>query len=209
MYRLTVLVLVLAAFCGALPASADERLENISTRGQVLTGDGVLIAGFVISGSTDKTVMIRARGPSLTDFGVPGALSDPQISLLQVDGTPITSNDDWADDPRASEIPPSLALTNAKDSALVVTLSPGNYTPIVSGVGGATGIAIVEVFELDTMARLENIATRGFVGTGDNVMIGGFIVSAATSQSWWSCARGAEASLRLASTPCSPIPSYS
>ena len=72
MYRLTVLARVLAAFCGALPASADERLENISTRGQVLTGDGVLIARFVISGTTDKTVMIRARGPSLMTLAFRG-----------------------------------------------------------------------------------------------------------------------------------------
>lgn len=141
------------------------------------TGDGVLIGGFIISGDTDKTVLIRARGPSLADFGVVGVLQDPTISLKRVTGAFVDGNDSWEAHARADEIATHLQPTDPLEAAIVATLEPGAYTPIVSGVSGGTGVGIIEVFELDTNSRLQNISTRGFVGTGDDVMIGGFIIS--------------------------------
>ena len=165
---------VAAPLSGAVNA---DRLENISTRGQVLTGDGVMIGGFIIAGGSDKTVLIRARSPSLADAGVPGTLANSEVTLRRQTGEFLESNDDWETHDRAGEIPPVLAPTYPNEAAIVATLAPGAYTPMVSGVGATTGVGIVEVFELDTMARLENISTRGFVGTGDDVMIGGFIIA--------------------------------
>lgn len=172
------------------------KLINIATRGKVETGDGVMIGGFIISGSSPKTVLIRARGPSLAAFGVPGPLANPTIQLYSGQ-TVIAQNNDWqTTDPlcgspavacgTATDIqntgldPCSVTATGCTlDSAIYVTLPPGGYTAILSGVSGGTGIGIVEVFEVDTVAasRLINIATRGSVQTGDNVMIGGFIIS--------------------------------
>jgi len=131
-------------------ANSNEpmRLINIATRGNVGTGDNVLIGGLVIQGDSPKTVVIRAKGPSLADFGVTGVLADPQLQLFS-GPVPIASNNDWQTDSRAADIPVSLQPTNSLESVLVRTLAPGAYTAIVSGPGGATGIGLVEVFELD------------------------------------------------------------
>ncbi|MBA2435984.1 MAG: right-handed parallel beta-helix repeat-containing protein [Chthoniobacterales bacterium] len=152
-------------------------LLNISTRMQVLTGDQVLIGGFIITGTDPKMVILRAIGPSLTDFGVAGALADPVLELRAVDGSVITSNDNWTDDRAAIEAT-GLQPTDDLESAIVATLDPGAYTAIVSGKNGTTGVGLVEAYDLDTAAdsELANISTRGFVATESNVMIGGFIL---------------------------------
>ena len=173
--------------CGPGPA----QLVNISTRGRVDVGDNVMIGGFVVNGTTLRRVLVRAAGPSLANFGVPGVLANP---LLQIFAGPalIAQNDDWqASDPlcqtsgyacgSAAEIGGTgLAPTNALESAVLITLPPGAYTAIVSGVGGGTGVGLVEVFDVDTSpietSHLVNISTRGRVEVGDNVMIGGFVV---------------------------------
>ena len=175
----------LACLAGSLlicanSAVADNRLQNLSTRASVQTGDGVLIGGFIIGGDTAKTVYIRTRGPSLAEAGVAGPLLDPVITLNQVTGEFVDANDSWMDHPRVGEIPAGLAPTDPAEAALVATLAPGAYTPIVTGVSGGTGVGIVEVFEVDTVSRLQNISTRGFIGTGDDVMIGGFIIGGDT-----------------------------
>ena len=153
------------------------RLFNISTRGPVLTGDNVLIGGFIIQGSTNKQVVIRARGPSMAALGVPGTLANPQLALYSGQ-TPIASNDNWGDAANAAAITASgFAPENAQESAILTSLAPGPYTAIVTGVGNTTGIAIVEVFEVDAPnTPLINISTRGIVQTGDHVMIGGIII---------------------------------
>ena len=153
------------------------RLSNISTRGPVLTGDNVLIGGFIIQGSTNKQVVIRARGPSMAQFGVPGLLANPQL-VLYSGQTPVASSDNWGDAANAAAITASgFAPENANEAAILTTLAPGPYTAIVTGVGNTTGIAIVEVFEVDAPnTPLINISTRGIVQTGDNVMIGGIII---------------------------------
>jgi Tol biopolymer transport system component len=153
------------------------RLVNIATRMQVLTGDNVLIGGFIVSGSAVKTVVVRARGPSLTAFGVPGALANPVLNLYSGQ-TVIASNDDFGTAANVASLQASgFAPSNPQEAAILMTLNPGPYTAIVSGAGGGTGVGIIEVFEVDALATpLINIATRGQVLTGDNVMIGGFII---------------------------------
>ncbi len=160
------------------PTAPSARLANISTRAQVGVGDEVLIGGFVVRGSAPKRILVRSLGPSLTAFGVQGALSDPQIVLKDGQGNTVASNDNWKATQQADIQATGFAPTNDLDSALIATLQPGSYTAIVSGVGGATGVAIIEGYELNTTEAplLINISSRGKVGTGDNVMIGGFVI---------------------------------
>ena len=168
------------------PTPPPATLGNISTRLQVGTGAGVMIAGFIVQGTAPKRVIIRAAGPSLTQFGVPDALANPRLELHDSTGT-IGMNNDWqttqiggviaAD--QVTEIQNSgLAPSDPLESAIIATLQPGTYTAIVEGVNAGTGVGIVEVYDLATSSAslLANISTRGFVQTGDNAMIGGFIV---------------------------------
>ncbi len=154
------------------------RLLNISTRADVLTGDKVLIAGFIIPEGAAKKVILRAIGPSLATVGVDGAIADPVLQLYNPDGTTVF-NDNWKDSQgaeiEATGIPPS----NAKEAAIVATLEPGAYTAVVSGKNGGTGVGLVEAYDLDQVAtaRVANISTRGSVETDENVLIGGIIVA--------------------------------
>lgn len=158
-------------------APPSVKLVNLSTRARVLTGEQVLIAGFIVTGTDPKRVIIRGIGPSLT--GLSGNLSNPTLELHQ-GSTSLASNDDWKTKPdgtsqqaeiEATTIPP----TNDSESAIVMTLNPGTYTATLSGKNGGTGIGVVEVYDLDKAAnsRLANISTRGFVDTDDNAMIAG------------------------------------
>ena len=125
------------------------RLGNISTRGEVQTADNVLIAGFIIGGSQTKQVIVRALGPSLASAGVANPLSDPTLELRDASGNVIASNNDWADGPDAAAIQArGFAPTQRSESALQATLNPGGYTAIVRGVNNATGIGLVEVYDL-------------------------------------------------------------
>ncbi len=171
--------------------AAASSLSNISTRAQAQTGDNVTIGGFVISGSTPKTVLIRARGPSLAALGVPGVLANPTVTLYS-GSTALATNDNWGSASNQAAIAATgLAPTNAQESAILTTLSPGAYTAIVSGVAGSTGIGIVEVIEIDRPeSQLINISTRGQVQTGDSVMIGGFVISGSTPKTVLIRARG-------------------
>src|SRR6266478_4197613 len=167
--------------------------KNISTRLAVGTSDNVLIGGIIIQGNAPKKVIIRAIGPELTQYGVPGALQAPFLELHDVSGALIAQNDNWGTtiqggvitSDQVAEIQASgLAPGDSHESAIISTLEPGNYTAIIRGVpDGTTGVALVEVYDLGTAsldvssnAQLGNISTRGLVQTGDNVMIGGFIV---------------------------------
>ena len=166
---------------GPTPTPLSTLLTNISTRGWVGTGDSVMIGGFIISGSAAKKVLITAKGPTLTQSGVPSVLNDPNITLHNASGQPILSNDNWGTAANAAEIQAHPARPRyAQEAAIVTTLNPGAYTAIVRGAGSTTGNALVEVYDLEagnTTSRLVNISTRGWVGTGDSVMIGGFIIS--------------------------------
>lgn len=168
--------LQLTAINDAKPFAA---LLNLSTRLNVLTGEDVLIGGFIITGTEPKTVLLRGIGPSLGALKPPimGALSDPVLELHEPDGKVIT-NDNWADTQKAEILATGIAPTFGKESAILATLAPGAYTAILYGNNNKTGIALIEAYDLDTASAstLANISTRGFVSTGDLVMIGGFIV---------------------------------
>jgi hypothetical protein len=157
------------------------QLLNIATRMRVLTGEQVLIGGFIITGTDLKRVLIRGIGPSLNGVGVT-TLSDPTLELHQGANT-VATNDNWKIKPngvsqqaeiQATTIPP----TNDLESTIVANLRPGAYTAILAGNNAGTGVGLVEVYDLAQGAnsKLANISTRGFVDAGDNVMIGGLIV---------------------------------
>lgn len=154
-------------------------LGNISTRLPVGNGDNVLIAGFKITGTTPKQLVIRALGPTLGQppFNVPGALGDTTLELHDSSGSIIATNDDWQQAANASSIPVNLRPPNHLESAILINLNPGTYTAILRGYRNSTGIALVEVFDTAVgSTELSNISTRGFVQTGNNVMIAGVIV---------------------------------
>jgi uncharacterized repeat protein (TIGR03803 family) len=158
-----------------LNMTLPRNLLNISTRLQVLTGDKVLIGGFIITGTDPKKVIIRGIGPSLTGVGV--TLQDPMLELHQGSAT-LAMNDDWRTNQvevEATGLPPA----NDFESAIVATLPPGAYTAILQGKNNGAGVGVVEVYDLNQAvnSKLANISTRGFVDTGNNVMIGGLIVS--------------------------------
>ena len=163
----------------ATPAPAAQAL-NLSTRMRVQTGSNVGIGGFIIAGTAPKHVLLRAIGPSLTQSGVPGALADPVLELHGSGVFVTITNDNWRDDPMqetaiiATGIPPA----NDLESAIDATLNPGAYTAIVSGKNNSSGVALVEVYDLSQAApaKLANLSTRAFVSTGDNIIIGGFLL---------------------------------
>jgi plastocyanin len=165
-------------------AAASSKLSNISTRALVQTGGNVLISGFIISGSGNKSIVVRALGPTLTGFGIANALPNPVLQLNNGAGAVIASNDNWGNAANAQSIPANLRPPNSLESAILTSLAPGKYTAVVSGVNGTTGVALAEVYDLDTTtgAILSNISTRGFVDTGSQVMIGGFIIQGSATQ---------------------------
>ena len=157
----------------ALPAQA----LNISGRALVETGERVAISGFIVMGSAPKRVGVRAIGPSLANFGVVAPLADPVVQLTRGDGSFVMANDNWKNTQQAEITAAGLAPSNDNEAALIATLTAGNYTAIVSGKNGGTGVALAEVYDLDPVAnsRLANISTRSQVGTDSNALIGGFI----------------------------------
>jgi uncharacterized protein (DUF1800 family) len=158
------------------PAFAISSAVNLSTRMVVQTGDNVLIGGFIVYGSGQKKIAVRAMGPSLP---VAGKLSDPMLELHDATGAIVASNDNWRTSQEAAITAAGLAPTNDLESVLIATINPGAYTVVVKGVNDATGVGLMEIYDLDpdgSPARLANLSTRGNVLTSDNVMIGGFIV---------------------------------
>src|SRR5207248_4756921 len=128
--------------------TSSSRASNVSTRGQVGTGDDIMIGGFIIGGSKAKPVVIRASGPSLSQSNVPNPLSDPYLELRDRNGNLIEANDDWQQSPEAATISADhLAPSSLKESAMAPTLPPGSYTTLVRGVGGTTGAALVEIYD--------------------------------------------------------------
>ena len=170
--------------------STGGGLANISTRGSVGTADNLLIAGFIVTGAEPRRVLLRAIGPSLNINGnpMPGRLDDPTLELHDGSGAMIASNNDWrvtqiggiiSEDQSAEIQATGAAPTEDRESAIIATLSANSaFTAIIRGVGGTSGKAVAEVYDLDNgaAAKLANISTRSFVQSGDNVMIGGFII---------------------------------
>ncbi len=159
----------------------DSRLINLSTRAETNVGGDVLTSGFTIGPGTNKTILIRAIGPSLQQFGVPNVLPDPRLDLF-AGQTVIQSNDNWnsADASAFASVGAFGLAAGSKDAALVATLAPGGYTVQVSGAAGsaAKGVALIEVYEIGANGpRLTNISSRAMVGTGANILIPGISVS--------------------------------
>ncbi|MDP9098226.1 MAG: hypothetical protein M3N48_04435, partial [Verrucomicrobiota bacterium] len=132
--------------------AVDSSLANISTRGFVQTGDGVMIGGFVLGGNNNATrIAVRALGPSLTSYGLANVLADPMLELHNANGTIMISNDDWLSDPvSAAQLTANgLALPDPKESGIFTALAPpGQFTAIVVGKNGGIGIALVEIYNL-------------------------------------------------------------
>ena len=185
-----------------LIVSPPQQLLNISTRMRVLTGDKVLIGGFIITGSESKKVIIRGIGPSLGGVGVPTPLQDPILELHPAGG-PTVVNDNWQDTQKSEIEATGIAPTDPREAAIVATLPPGNHTAILSGKGGAVGGGLVEVYDLSqpASAELANISTRGFVDTGDNVMIAGVIVGPSSGTLAQALVRGIGPSLSKFGVP--------
>jgi hypothetical protein len=150
---------------------------------EVLGGDNVLIAGFIVSGppGSTKRVMIRGLGPSLANAGVANPLADPLLELHSPDGS-IVVNDNWSDASNKDTIPDGFAPADPHESIIIADLPIGssgysNYTAILRGADGGSGVGLAEAYDLTSAAgQFANISTRGFIDTGDNVMIGGFII---------------------------------
>jgi hypothetical protein len=174
------------------------RFANISNRGGVGTGASIMIPGFVIEGPTNKSLVIRGVGPSLGELGVAGILSGPQLKLYykppSQPGQPAPAdelkeeNDNWEEAPDVAALKAAMTAVGAFDltegntdaALLAEDLVPGAYTVQVSGVDGATGVALAEVYDLGASAdgptELVNISNRGFIGTGASVQIPGFVI---------------------------------
>ena len=161
-------------------------LANISTRAFVQTGDNVMIGGFIVQGTEPKRVIIRAIGPELTQYGVPNALANPHWNCTMAPGFDRLQRQLGDYDHRRDYHQQSSPRDpeqwsrpgDGRESAIIADLPAGNYTAIVPGINNTTGVALAEVYDLnaDANSNLGNISTRAFVQTGDNVMIGGFIV---------------------------------
>jgi hypothetical protein len=170
---------VVAVSCMSMPLSD---ISNISTRLRVETGDNMLIGGFIVTGTQEKRVLVRAIGPSLP---LSDRLADPILELHDASGQTIATNDNWVDAPNRqaiidTTIPPGSDL----ESAILMSFPPGAYTATVRGANDSTGIGLVEAYDLDrtVSSRLVNISTRGMVQTSDNVLIAGMIVLGQTPQ---------------------------
>jgi len=138
-----------------------------------------MIGGFIIRGNASKPVVLRGLGPSLTNFGIPPAnvLNDPVLELRGANGALITSNDNWIDSPQKTQIQGTIFQpTDTREPVILAVLQPAAYTVVLRGAGNTAGIGVVEIYDNDDTldSDLANISTRGFVLTGDNVMIGGF-----------------------------------
>jgi hypothetical protein len=162
----------------------NPHLVNVSTRGMVLTGEQLLVVGFVIEGDSDKMMLIRGVGPTLSEFGLEGALSDPYLEIYDANQNLIMENDDWTNDDVAALNDTMDAagafplLPGSKDAVVIGYFAPGLYTAHMYGVDGAMGVGMIEAYETEEDAnRLVNVSTRGEVGVGEDILIAGFVVS--------------------------------
>ena len=152
---------------------------NLSTRMRVLTGDNDGIGGFIITGSAPKHVLLRAIGPSLGQNGILDALADPVLELHGPGAFVTVTNDNWRDTQEAEIEATGIPPTNDLEAAIDATLTPGAYTAIVKGKDNTTGVALVEIYDLnqEVASKLANLSTRAFVSTGDDIVIAGFLLS--------------------------------
>lgn len=175
------------ALCAGLvvPPASAQRLANLSTRTPVGGGNGVAVVGFVVGSGSSKNILIRAVGPTLATapYSVPGTISDPKIDIADGTGRIIFSNDNWSTTTVGgantfASVGAFSLTTNSRDAAILATnLAPGAYTATVGGVGTASGVALVEVYDVSGTARLMNLSTRAQVGTGSGIIISGLVIA--------------------------------
>jgi len=167
-------------------------LTNLSTRAYIATRDDTIIAGFVVSGTGRKQLLIRAVGPTLTSFGLTGALANPRLSIVDSAGVTVAENDDWGSAANAAELAATFPAAGAfsltagsRDAALLASLPPGAYSAVVrSAEPVGSGVALIELYDLapDSAARLVNLSTRAFSGFGEQTAIVGFGLGGTTAQ---------------------------
>jgi arylsulfate sulfotransferase len=159
--------------------AVQRRALNLSARGVFGSDQDSLIGGFIVTGINQEKVVFRALGPSLAGAGIPNVVADPAITVYDSQGTAIATNDDWQNDPAASQIAAAgLAPTDPKEAATLQMLDAGAYTFVVDGKDSVNGIGLVEAYDLSPLsnAALANVSARGSIGTDDDVLITGFIV---------------------------------
>jgi CubicO group peptidase (beta-lactamase class C family) len=170
-------------FAADAASGSRARLANLSLRSAAGAGDQALILGFVVAGGS-KNLLIRGVGPALTQFGVSGVLANPQLGVYS-GGTVLLTNDNWESAQAAEKASAAVGVgafalpAGGRDADVLPTLGTGAYTAQVSGVGGATGIALLELYDAAgaSTARLVNASARTQVGTGANVLIAGFTIA--------------------------------
>ncbi|MCX6953540.1 MAG: matrixin family metalloprotease [Verrucomicrobia bacterium] len=178
---------------GIVTVDTSARLVNLATRAAVGREGDVLIAGFVVSGTESRQVLVRGIGDQLSEFGVSGVLRDPVVSLYDAKGKLLDSNDDWfrtgeakMEELRAAakQVGAFAQREDARDGALLATLAPGSYTVKVAGLANTTGVGLVEVYELGKpgKGRLINLSSRAVVGKGANILIPGLVLKGLTSR---------------------------
>ena len=156
------------------PGETSQKLLNVSTRADAGLGENVMVGGFIVSGDSDKRVVLRALGPSLSQVGVGGTLADPVITLYDSKGVLMESNDNRL---ALGGVVNPLLPSDPSESFLTAILPPDSYTAVVEGVNGTSGVALVEVYDLEPgSSRVANISTRGDIASATDAMIGGFIV---------------------------------
>lgn len=185
LFRLRLFSSLLVTFVHAWAADAEPaRLVNIATRAAIGGAAGAPVPGFVLRGSGAKSVIVRAVGPTLSGFGVSGVLADPRLNLV-TGATTVAGNDNWlSGDAAAMTLAGAFSLSpGSKDAALVANLGAGDYTAPVTATDGGSGVALVEIYDgaPNSGASIVNASTRAFVGTGDNVLIPGFVIGGAGS----------------------------
>ena len=177
---------------GVAAAPAVQRLINISSRARVGSGDNIIIAGFVVTGSKPKDLLVRAVGPGLTQFGVTGPLANPVVRVLRGSET-VLENDDWDASGTIGAVSAETGArvgafplsSGSKDAAMFTALTPGLYTAQISGNGGE-GVSLVEIYDATSFSpdapRVVNISTRAQVGTGADILIAGFVVDGTSAK---------------------------
>ncbi|MEO8724579.1 MAG: NHL repeat-containing protein [Acidobacteriaceae bacterium] len=185
---------------GFIAVQKPPTLVNLATRLRVLTGENVLDSGFIVRGPGIKQILIRGLGPSLGNAGVPGALVDPVLELHGSNGAVLQTNDNWRQPQQVAIQATGLAPTVDAEAAILVNLPAGTYTVIERGQNGGTGVGLMEIYDLagGSGPDLVNMSTRGFVDTGSNVMIAGFIIAATSGGNGIVLVRGLGPSLGLA-----------
>lgn len=177
-------------------STAPTRLGNISSRGVAGNNANVLTAGFVVTGTGTKQMLIRVVGPSLAALGITGFLPNPNLTVFNSAGVSTQTNDNWGTQTggaaavtaitQATTRVGAFALpANSLDAVVLATLQPGSYTVQASGAGNTTGVAIIEVYDASTVLtgpKAINVSTRANVGTGENILIAGFIVNGTVSR---------------------------